>query len=80
MTGTIFLGGTARRKSSGARSQVCRSVSDQHAGRPAPSLGWPGERKSNGATIRDKRRFSKISGGHLAKGNQSVPSALDCGL
>ena len=27
MTGTLFLGGTARRKSSGARSQVCRSVS-----------------------------------------------------
>ena len=27
MIGTIFLGGTARRKSSGARSQVCRSVS-----------------------------------------------------
>ena len=27
MTGTIFLGGTARRKSSGARSQVCRNVS-----------------------------------------------------
>ena len=30
---------------------------DQHAGRPAPSLGWPGERKSN------KCRF--------LKGNQS---------
>ena len=27
MTGAIFLGGTARRKSSDARSQVCRSVS-----------------------------------------------------
>ena len=25
---------------------------DQHAGRPAPSLGWPGERKSIGATSR----------------------------
>ena len=34
---------------------------DQHAGRPAPSLGWPGERKSIGATRRGKRRFSKIS-------------------
>ena len=27
---------------------------DQHAGRPAPSLGWPGERKSIGATNREK--------------------------
>ena len=29
---------------------------DQHAGRPAPSLGWPGERKSIGATSREKAR------------------------
>ena len=29
MTGTIFLGGTARRKPSGARSQVCRSLGNQ---------------------------------------------------
>ena len=34
---------------------------DQHAGRPAPSLGWPGERKSIGATSRGKRCFSNIS-------------------
>ena len=48
MIGTIFLGGTAR---------ACQ---DQHAGRPAPSLGWPGERKSIGATSRGKRRFSLL--------------------
>ena len=35
---------------------------DQHAGRPAPSLGWPGERKSIGATSRGKRRFSRAWG------------------
>ena len=29
---------------------------DQHAGRPAPSLGWPGERS---ATSRNKCRFLK---------------------
>ena len=29
---------------------------DQHAGRPAPNLGWPGERKS---IVRNKCRFSK---------------------
>ena len=34
-----------------------RTCQDQHAGRPAPSLGWPGERKSIGATSRGKRRF-----------------------
>ena len=34
---------------------------DQHAGRPAPSLRWPGETKSIGARSRGKRRFSKTS-------------------
>ena len=34
MNGTIFLGGTA-----------CRKSLQEHAGRPAPSLGWPGKRK-----------------------------------
>ena len=61
MTGTIFLGGTARRKSSGAEARFAGACQDQHAGRSAPSLGWPGERKSIGATSRGKRRFSKIS-------------------
>ena len=81
MIGTIFLGGTARRKSSGARVQEARfagACQDQHAGRPAPSLGWPGESKSIGATSRGKRRFSKIS--WWVKGNQSVQQAKVTGL
>ena len=45
---------------------------DQHAGRPAASLGWPGERKSIGATSRGKRRFSKNCLVGISKGNQSV--------
>ena len=36
--------------SSGARSQVCRSVSGPIR-RPAPSLGWPGERKSIASVV-----------------------------
>ena len=56
MTGTIFLGGIANRK-----ARFAGACQDQHAGRPAPSLGWPSERKSIGATSRGKRRFSKIS-------------------
>ena len=44
---------------------------DQHTGRPAPSLGWPGERKSVGA-------FSFITlDDHFAKGNESVQQAGD---
>ena len=39
MTGTIFLGGTARRKSSGARSQVCRNVSGPTRPVVSQSLG-----------------------------------------
>ena len=31
---------------------------DQHAGRPAPSLGWPGEKKS----IVHERKSSKVTG------------------
>ena len=54
MTGTRFLGGTARKKVQEARfAGACR---DQRAGRPAPSLGWLGERKSIRATSRSKRR------------------------
>ena len=65
MTGAISLGGTARRKSSGARSQVCGACQDQRAGRPAPSLGWPGERKAIGATSRGNQTSP---GRHLVKG------------
>ena len=50
---------------------------DKHAGRPAPSLGWPGERKSIGATSQGKSRFP---GGHLAKRNQSVQQVKVTGL
>ena len=52
---------------------------DKHAGRPAPSLGWPGtgERKSIDATSQGKSRFP---GGHLAKRNQSVQQAKVTGL
>ena len=57
-----------------------RPCQDQHAGRPAPSLGWPGEKKSIGATSRGKRRFSKISWWALAKGNQLVQQAKITGL
>ena len=35
---------------------------DQHAGRPAPSLGWPGERKSIGATSREKAIEPRLQG------------------
>ena len=41
---------------------------DQHAGRPAPGLGWPGEGNQS-------VQFQKSLGGHLAKGNQSVQQA-----
>ena len=61
MTGAIFLGGTARRKSSDARSQVCRSVSGPTRSRPAPSLGWPGERKSIGATSPGSQKLGGAS-------------------
>ena len=35
---------------------------DQHAGRPAPSLGWLGERKSIGATNREKAIEPRLQG------------------
>ena len=35
---------------------------DQHAGRLAPSLGWPGERKSIGATNREKAIQPRLQG------------------
>ena len=61
MTGMLFIAGTARRKSTGARNQVCRSMSGPTR---RPSCAWLGvawRRKSIGATSRGKRRFSKIS-------------------
>ena len=39
---------------------------DKHAGRPAPSLGWPGERKSIGAT--EKKSVGATSQGYGAWG------------
>ena len=48
----------------------CDKCQDHHAGRPALRLGWPGERKSIGATSRSKYRFSKSPGEHLAQRNQ----------
>ena len=57
MTGTIFLAGTARRKSTGARSQVCRSMSGPTR---RPSCAWLGvawRRKAIAATSRGKRRI-----------------------
>ena len=56
MTGAIFLGGTARSQAV-QEARFAGPCQDQHAGCPAPSLGWPGERKSIGATSRGKRRF-----------------------
>ena len=50
----------------------CDKCQDHHAGRPALRLGWPGERKSIGATSRSKCRFSKSPGEHLAQRNQLV--------
>ena len=81
MTGTIFLGGTARRTSSGARSQVCRSVSGPTR-RPSCALAWGGLAEGNSSV--QQAEASVVSqespGGHLAKGNQSVQQAKVTGL
>ena len=44
MTGTIFLGGTARRKSSGARSRFPGACQDQHTGATISMGKKPGAR------------------------------------
>ena len=51
---------------------------DQHAGRPAPSLGWPGERKSIGATNREKATEPRLQG--LGPGQGLGPRAWGRGL
>ena len=73
MIGTMFLGGTARRKPSGARSEVSGACQDQHAGCPAPSLGWPGERKSSGhLATRNKPRKRGLGPGSQGLGAQGL--------
>ena len=74
MTGTIFLGGIARRKASGARSRFAGAFQDQHAGRPVPPQA------------RGKRCFSKISGekepgyGAWGPGSQKLGAGASRGL
>ena len=60
---------TIETESSGKPQEIkrCDKCQDHHAGRPALCLGWPGERKSIGATSRSNRRFSKSPGEHRAK-------------
>ena len=53
---------------------------DQHAGRPAPSLGWPGERKSISATSRGKRRFWQQQISRCNKSRLGLPGAWGPGL
>ena len=53
---------------------------DQHAGRPAPSLGWPGERKSIGATSRGKRCFWQKQISRCNKSRLGLPGAWGPGL
>ena len=53
---------------------------DKHAGRPAPSLGWPGERKSIGATSRGKRRFWQKQISRCNKSRLGLPEAWGPGL
>ena len=60
---------------------------DQHAGRPAPSLGWPAERKSacrkeisRCNKPRQTRFLQKSPGKHLAERNQVVQQAKVTGL
>ena len=50
---------------------------DQHADRPAPSLGWPGERKSIGAPGPTNffPRSEKFPGGRQAKGWETAETA-----
>ena len=79
MTGTIFLLRTGNQDvQEGRFAGACQ---DQHAGHPAPSLGWPGERKSIGATSRGKRRICGESQNYGAWGPPSLgPRAWGRGL
>ena len=61
MTGTIFLRGTARRKSSGAEARFAGACQDKHAGRPAP-IAWGGLAKGNQSVQQAKARVDFLVG------------------
>ena len=77
LTGTIFLGGTARRKLSGARSHIFRSVTNTQAVlRPA----WGGLAKGNQSV--QQAEGSVVSGKSKSVGviSQGFPGAWGPGL
>ena len=80
MTGTIFLGGTARRKSSGARSQVCRSVSGPTRRPSCAQLGVAWRKEINRCNKPRRKEISRCNKPRLRGLGPGLPGAWGPGL